>query len=250
MSGSLPHTDGAGHLENEAVERHIISETAKALTQSTQLVLVRNQDWHRPKAVLFMLERTNAQYSWQVNDSFPVVTGKQGMAWSPFLKIPDTGTKCEGDMKAPAGLFGLDTAFGYAPQADLSWPYLSINDHLFGVDDPHSQYYNHIVDSQQVEKDWQSAEVMLRPDGLYRWGLVVDYNLHPPVKGAGSCIFIHIWRDADTGTEGCTAMPEDRMLQLLHWLKPEARPRLLQLPTETMRQHFSSIGGLPETVYL
>ena len=50
------------------------------------------------------------------------------------------------------------------------------------------------------------------------------------IPGAGSCIFLHVWRAADQGTVGCTAMAHDALEELIIWLNPDAEPRLVQLP--------------------
>jgi L,D-peptidoglycan transpeptidase YkuD (ErfK/YbiS/YcfS/YnhG family) len=99
-----------------------------------------------------------------------------------------------------------------------------------GIDDPRSRYYNRLVDRSRVAKvDWQSSEQMLRADNLYKWGVVVAYN-SPARPGAGSCIFLHIWKDSRSATAGCTAMPEQDLVNLLRWLDPTARPVLVQMP--------------------
>jgi len=66
-------------------------------------------------------------------------------------------------------------------------------------------------------------------DDLYKWGVVVAHN-PPAIPGAGSCIFLHVWKDARSATAGCTAMPEQDLVHLLRWLDPRARPVLVQMP--------------------
>jgi hypothetical protein len=70
-------------------------------------------------------------------------------------------------------------------------------------------------------------------DDLYKLGLLVGYNpdahRDPDTgKGAGSCIFLHIWRGPARPTVGCTAMPEESMQALIAWLDPGAKPLLVQ----------------------
>jgi len=80
-------------------------------------------------------------------------------------------------------------------------------------------------------RTWTSSEMMRRDlnnhDDLYKLGLLVSYNA-PARPGAGSCIFLHIWRGPERPTVGCTAMPEEGMMTLLAWLDPAAKPLLLQ----------------------
>jgi D-alanyl-D-alanine dipeptidase len=41
---------------------------------------------------------------------------------------------------------------------------------------------------------------------------------------------LHIWKDSSTATAGCTAMPEQNLVDLLRWLDPAKRPVLIQMP--------------------
>ena len=70
---------------------------------------------------------------------------------------------------------------------------------------------------------------MKRKDALYTW--VVDVG-HKPARlpGEGSCIFLHVWRDARSGTVGCTAMARPDIEALLATLAPDKHPVLVQLP--------------------
>jgi D-alanyl-D-alanine dipeptidase len=147
--------------------------------------------------------------------------------------MTDGPRKKEGDNKAPAGIFHLGPAFGYAAAERASWiklRYVPLTKSSEGVDDPRSRYYNQLVDRSKIARvDWHSSEKMLRADVLYKWGLVVAHN-SSATPGAGSCIFLHIWRNSSAATAGCTAMPEQNLVSLLHWLDPAAHPILTQMP--------------------
>jgi D-alanyl-D-alanine dipeptidase len=85
----------------------------------------------------------------------------------------------------------------------------------------------------------------MRSVDLYRWGMVVRYNMSPTIPGNGSCIFLHIWRGAGQGTAGCTAMPEEALLDTIHWLNSKAPNALLvQLPESEYRR-FKTEWSLP-----
>jgi len=45
------------------------------------------------------------------------------------------------------------------------------------------------------------------------------------VKGAGSCIFMHIKK---VPTAGCTVMNEAEMKEIIHWLDVDKHPLLVQ----------------------
>jgi D-alanyl-D-alanine dipeptidase len=107
------------------------------------------------------------------------------------------------------------------------------------VDDPASRYYAQIVDRQTVDHvDWKSSEKMRSVPG-YRWGVVVNYNMdHPehPVRGDGSCIFLHQWSGPASGTAGCTAMLADDIEAIVRWVDGRERAVLVQLPYSEYRR--------------
>ncbi|MBI1309454.1 MAG: L,D-transpeptidase family protein [Proteobacteria bacterium] len=51
-----------------------------------------------------------------------------------------------------------------------------------------------------------SHEEMWREDAAYDYVLVLDHNQHPVVDGAGSAIFLHVWREGAAHTAGCVAL--------------------------------------------
>lgn len=85
---------------------------------------------------------------------------------------------------------------------------------------------------------------MLRKDGLYKMGIFVSHNAHPPIPGRGSCIFIHIRRAASQGTAGCTAVAESDLQAVLRWLDPAKTPVLVQLPRSEY-ERYRGVWGLP-----
>ncbi len=161
----------------------------------------------------------------------PVALGRNGLAWGlgehSSSPPPHFRLKREGDGCSPAGVFRLPSAFGEAPVPTCKLRYVAISETLLAVDDPQSRFYNQIVDSAQVVKDWASTEFMRRADGLYRRGIVVAHN-PANQSGAGSCIFMHLWRGEGQPTAGCTAMSEENLERVLAWLDPALEPRLIQ----------------------
>lgn len=205
------------------------------LRTSRQCLVVVAENWNAKTGVLRAFERTSGRSGWQPHGgAIPIVLGKKGMAWGRGLfDFKTSSGKVEGDNKAPAGIFRLGPAFGYAPKSAARWiklPYVQLTKNTEGVDDPRSRYYNKLVDRAKVAKvDWQSSEQMLRADILYKWGVVVAHN-SAATPGAGSCIFLHIWKNSGFPTAGCTAMPERDLVNLLRWLDPAAKPVLVQMP--------------------
>lgn len=223
------------------------------LADSRQLVLVIADGWDAGAARLQCYSRGGPAEAWKpVGDRIPVSIGRSGLAWGRGLhgQPPLPGpTKREGDGKAPAGVFELSRAFGYTPQQEareVKLPYIQLTADVVGVDDAKSKYYNQIVRTDKVpDKDWDSAETMRRDDGLYEWGVIVNHNTSPALPGAGSCIFLHVWRGPEEPTAGCTAMCKEDMLRLLAWLDPQSKPVLVQLPREECRT-LSTSWRLPE----
>ncbi len=199
---------------------------------SRQLVLVITPNNMANEGTLQRYERKEAN-NWQpVGDAHPVTVGRSGLAWGRGEHPSQTDTqKQEGDGKAPSGIFRLTSIFGYEPPLDLGlkMPFVRASETLECVDDSKSKFYNQLVDSLNVEKDWTSSEFMRRDDHQYRWGVTVAHNSPDPVPQGGSCIFLHIWKEPGTPTSGCTAMAEDDLLRLIHWLDEEKSPVLVQL---------------------
>jgi D-alanyl-D-alanine dipeptidase len=210
-----------------------------ALQTSTQILMATTPDWNGVDGTLQVYERPDARKKWKaVGAPIPIVVGKNGLGWGAGV-VPDSGrraasdpVKQEGDGRSPAGIFRLSTAFGYAAQEPpgRKMQYVSLTPSVECVDDARSKFYNRVVDRAAVAPDWISSEQMLRPDGLYRWGLVVDHNADPVTAGAGSCIFLHIWLGPGQGTTGCTAMAQEQLEGVLARLDPARRPLLVQLP--------------------
>lgn len=221
-----------------------------ALGSSQQLVVVITPDWNTTTGTLRRFERDNAQGAWRpAASAIPVVIGRTGLAWGDAALASSMGqpVKQEGDGRSPAGLFPLDTAFGFAPRGELSWirlPYAALQPGSDCVDDDASAYYNTVVDRAAVPKiDWNSAEHM-RQISQYRLGVIVGYNANPPRKGRGSCIFLHIWGGPQSTTAGCTALDAGALESLMRWLDRSRRPMLVQLPAGEYTR-MMSVWSLP-----
>ena len=204
--------------------------------KKTQLVTVVSDDWDRFRVVLRRYQRLPGQ-PWQpVGRAVDAVIGREGYGWGRGLHgegapVGRSGpTKREGDGRSPAGVFEIGTVYGYeAARAGISLPYVHATPELRCVDDPQSRHYNRIVALDETAPDWQSAEHMRRRDDLYSIAIVVEHNTQPTEPGAGSCIFIHVWRGPDRGMTGCTAMSLDALEAFARWLEPEAAV-LIALP--------------------
>jgi len=210
------------------------------LANATQLVVVTTAGWDSTTGELRRYSRGDIHSSWRpVGSSVPVVVGRTGLGWGVgFDELAASSAtrgprKFEGDARAPAGIFPLDTAFGFAPRdsmQSIALPYVQLTPTVDCVDDTASVHYNTVVDRAKVPKiDWNSAEHM-RSVSQYRIGIIVSYNAMPPVRPRGSCIFFHIWKGPRSTTVGCTAMDAAELERLMMWLDPRARPVVVQVP--------------------
>ena len=220
------------------------------LQHARRLILVTTPDWNEVDGTLTRYSRLGNKWK-QVGEPVPVVVGKNGLAWDPQLANPQPNqfpgpVKHEGDGRAPAGIFKLSESFGFDDASTLGVQnYLQLTPTTECVDDPRSKHYAQIVDRSSVKDfDWSSSERMRSVD-LYRMGVIVSYNMSQTVPGNGSCIFLHIWRGPGQGTAGCTAMPEQNLKEIIHWLNSKApNAVLVQLP-EPEYQRLKTEWNLP-----
>ncbi len=224
---------------------------ADKISASHQLIIVTTSSWSDCNARLCCFERSDAGWTRQV-PAFAGVVGMKGMAWDGEQReIAGEGPlKREGDGRSPAGVFRLLCAMGHAakPPDNVTVRYERILPDMHCVDDAGSAYYNRIVSESRLglttEKRWKSSERLIQMPEEYRWLIVVDYNRQAPKPGAGSCIFLHIWRSPEKGTAGCTAMAEEDLLAVLRWLQNEKNPLLVQLPRAEYEKGWKT-WGLP-----
>jgi D-alanyl-D-alanine dipeptidase len=206
------------------------------LRGASQAMLVTTPDWNSVDGWLQRYEKRDGK--WQpVGERVAVVVGEHGLGWDHNVQRAPDGApvKKEGDGRSPAGTFSIGKAFGFtSTEPDLKLDYLPLTDSIECVDDVSSRSYNRVVDRQQIQNpDWNSSEKMRSVD-VYKEGLIVNYNPQH-VGGAGSCIFMHIWRGAGRGTAGCTAMDESNLLEIRSWLDPAKKPVLVQFPSDLYR---------------
>lgn len=209
------------------------------VSRHRQIIVAVTDSWGDFRATLYRFELSGGQWR-RVGAAIPAVVGRSGLGWDPTLPERGAGepVKAEGDGRAPAGIFPLPLAMGFSPRppAGVTLPYRDIGEGTHCVDDRSSRYYNRIVAERELpgtgEATWRSSERMWEMADMYRLLLVVGYNAEEPRAGAGSCIFVHVWRSAGEATAGCTALAGGDLATLMAWLRPESAPALVQLPRE------------------
>jgi L,D-peptidoglycan transpeptidase YkuD (ErfK/YbiS/YcfS/YnhG family) len=190
------------------LSKSLISKLDRA---THQLILVKAKGGVTAELVTLEVKNGN----WAKINTFSAVVGQKS-----FAKI---GEKLEGDSKTPSGIYELNQAWGYSESFPTLMPYRQATSEDKFVDDVNSNQYNTWVHGSTQAK---SYEDMLRKDDLYKFGVVIDYNMNPVVSGKGSAIFLHIWRSADRGTAGCVAIEEKNLVKILKWLEPSKKPKI------------------------
>lgn len=178
-----------------------------------QLIVVKS--YSKTFAKVYLYQKNNSK--WELVNQKPInaVVGKNGVV-NPSYKM-------EGDKKTPKGLYYLGTLFG-VKELSFNYPYKLLDSEDKFIDDPKSPEYNTWVSGDTTA---QSYEVMLRHDGIYDLGIVINYNMSPIVSGRGSAIFMHIWYGSDIPTIGCVAMSKKDLVQISNWINIKSKPMIL-----------------------
>jgi len=213
------------------------------LHSSQQLVLVVANNFNTSKAKLQCFEDGK-----KVINTINVNIGKKGLGWGlgevKLSQKIDDAIKYEGDKKAPSGVFKLTSIFGYPKSNNSHMPYISANKNLICVDESKSKYYNKIIfmrpdgggSTLGVPKDKpKSFEFMKRDDLQYELGVVVKHNPHA-ISQKGSCIFLHVQKEKDLGTAGCTSMKLDDLKKVVKWLDKSKNPILIQISKSSSKE--------------
>lgn len=163
--------------------------------------------------------------------------GKNGLVWGKGLHPVPQGvrTKKEGDRRAPAGVFDLGGAWGYAPTIKKSpnLSYVQVTSRSLWYEDVNSPYYNQF---RQIEHEPRTTEEkkaqMKQGDYAHSLKLFIAHNAYPRITpGAGSSIFFHIWRNGGgSATFGCTTMSEGNLKNFIAMVEPAKRPVYVLLP--------------------
>lgn len=210
-----------------AILSFIIPSIFAASDQSSQLensrqLLVVTVDGYKGKLQRFDRKKPNASWK-KVDPEIAVLAGKLGL-------VPPT-KKHEGDAKTPAGTYSIGPAFGFGPGylKKIRLPYLQLSEDSICINDPKSQYYNQMLNSNKImNKDWNRSENM-RSMPQYLWGISINYN-QPKTAMMGSCLTFHIWQNKNKGTTGGIAMSEPDIEQLITWIDPKKHPYVIIIP--------------------
>lgn len=136
---------------------------------------------------------------------FPCAVGRGGIGQK----------RGEGDGITPAGVFEIEQVLIRPDRMALhpgALPEAAIGLTDIWSDDPADPAYNTGLAAPDHPF---SHEALRRSDALYDTVAVLNYNRSPVVAGAGSAIFLHIWRKPRHPTEGCVAFDRFDLVGIL-----------------------------------
>jgi len=173
-------------------------------------------------ATLRTYERANVGSPWR-----PVFGAWQAEIGSGHLLA--AAARRAGDHATPIGVFGIGrTMYGNEPNpGGLHYAYHRLVCGDWWDEDQYSSQYNQFVHvSCGVTPAFASwSEALWTEAVAYPYFAVIQFNMNPIRVGAnapGAGIFLHSW--VGGATEGCVALREGPLLDVLRWLTPSANP--------------------------
>lgn len=202
----------------------------------TQLIAGLAPDWNATRGYAQLFERARGGTWSPVGPAFPVLFGKNGLAWGRGVAGQDESGlhKKEKDGRAPAGIFQIGQIYTYDAQlpSGADYPFHQVSEADVWSDDPRSPNYNrHVVIDPRNPPDNYSHEKMRPGDFAYHWLIEIRHNSDPPIPGDGSAIFFHIRRGENRPTAGCTTMAESDLVRVIKWLRAASHPCFVLLPS-------------------
>jgi L,D-peptidoglycan transpeptidase YkuD (ErfK/YbiS/YcfS/YnhG family) len=133
----------------------------------------------------------------------------------------------EGDGTTPIGTFPIGaTMYGNGPNPGVRFRYVRLRCGDWWVEDSRSPVYNTF---QRLGCGVRPPFRVTTPDmskdrRAYVHLAVIEFNMHPIVRGRGSGIFLH----AQTGspTNGCVSLRRADLVRVLRWLTPASTPQI------------------------
>ena len=156
----------------------------------------------------------------QVDDFyFKCCIGKKGLTFK----------KREGDQKTPKGIFKIENLYYREdrikkPQTQLKC--IKIKKNMGWCDDVNfEKKYNKLFRIKQNVNQQIRYEKLLRKDHKYDLFIPIKHNFLKPIKGLGSCIFIHLTNNYKP-TAGCVALKKKDFLIMLKLINKNSKIKL------------------------
>ena len=212
--------------------------------ESSQIIVGTADGWNATHVTLTIHERTQSGPWKAVGPSWTGRLGKNGLVWGRGLHPVPAGTKMkvEGDRRAPAGVFDLGGAWGYAPsiQKAPSLSYVQVTTRDLWFEDVNSPLYNQYLRINHEPRTAEEKKAQMKQGyHAHSLKLFIAHNAYPRIQpGAGSSIFFHIWRNGGNATTfGCTTMSEENLKRLIATIDPTRRPVYVLLPKVEYEQY-------------
>jgi L,D-peptidoglycan transpeptidase YkuD (ErfK/YbiS/YcfS/YnhG family) len=220
-----------------------ISHAFELPKASTQCLVGTAKDWNSSHVTLQLYQKSGKQWQ-KVGTAWKGRLGKNGLVWGLGLHPTPAkaAIKAEGDGRTPAGVFRIGGAWGAEAQIRKhpKLPYHQVTSRDLWVEDPASLSYNqHVILPHEPATAWEKKQQMKQDDYAHKLKLFIAHNAPPKVvKGAGSSIFFHIWRNGgSSATAGCTTMEEARLRALIAAIDPAQQPLYVILPAAELQQY-------------
>jgi L,D-peptidoglycan transpeptidase YkuD (ErfK/YbiS/YcfS/YnhG family) len=179
---------------------------ANSVGNATQVVSVVSTGGSN--ATMDIYQRTAA--GWEALQSgIPTHVGSAGMAPQAKSGVPAT----------PMGVYTLDSAFGTAPNPGGGLPYTQVGPNHWWSGDDNSPTFNSMQVCQKSQCPFNTADSENLQIPQYKHAVVMGVNKNK-VPGGGAAFFFHT---TDGGpTEGCVAIDDATLVQVIRWLRPGA----------------------------
>jgi L,D-peptidoglycan transpeptidase YkuD (ErfK/YbiS/YcfS/YnhG family) len=179
---------------------------ANSVGNATQVVSVVSSGGSN--ATMDIYQRTTS--GWQaLKTGIPTHVGSAGMAPQAKSEVPAT----------PMGVYSLDSSFGTAPSPGGGLPYTQVGSNHWWSGDDHSPTFNSMQVCQKSQCPFSTAASENLNIPQYKHAVVMGVNKNK-VPGGGAAFFFHT---TDGGpTEGCVAIDDGTLVQIMRWLRPGA----------------------------
>ncbi|MER5464424.1 L,D-transpeptidase family protein [Streptomyces sp. NPDC002668] len=139
--------------------------------------------------------------------------------------LAEGGSRKQGSLTTPTGLYGLPYAFGTRDAAAWTdYPYRRVTEKSWWCQDNGSDAYNRWVEGLPADCRAAESEHLVTYATQYARALVIGFNYDRPVRGRGAGIFLHV--NGRGATAGCVSVPDAAMRRILAWVQPGRRPHI------------------------
>lgn len=179
---------------------------ANAVGNATQVVSVVSSGGSTAQLDVYQRSATG----WDALQSgIPAHIGSAGLAPRARSGVPAT----------PMGVFSLDFAFGTDPSPGGSLPYVQVGPNHWWSADETSPTFNSMQVCQKAQCPFNTAASENLDIPQYKHAVAMGVN-KAKKPGRGAAFFLHT---TDGGpTEGCVAIEDSMLVNIIRWLKPGA----------------------------